>query len=367
MSAIPDRSVTGRYLLFLFFTACTLFIGCKQGPAPAGSYQPVLVQGRTMGTTYNVKFEEQTGYLNYQYEIDSILVDVNDALSHYVPSSLISGFNLADTTFSLPKTAGESRVNLLNGYFMSNFRKSRDVWKLTRGAFDPTVGPLVNFWGFGTGEKKEVGKADTAVIKGILQLVGLDQVSVEETMAAYRFKKSNPEVRLDFSALAKGFGVDEVSKLLEKRGIANYMVEIGGEVRCRGENPSGNAWKLGISQPETDAPANRFFATISLTDAAMASSGNYRNYYIRDGIKRFHSINPQTGFPEENRMRSATIIAPDCMTADALATACMVMGAEKAKSMVYTIDGIKAFLIYENNNGELEHFATAGVEYQLAR
>jgi thiamine biosynthesis lipoprotein len=357
-------STVGKKLNFIFLTI--LFgaaFSCQQSSTRSNSF--VSVEGQTMGTTYHIKFEDQEAYLNYQFEIDSVLIDVNDALSHYIGHSVISQFNEADSTFSIEKVPATERQRLLNQYFMKNYFKSIEVWKLTKGAFDPTVGPMVNYWGFGSDGRKEIGQVDTSEFNQMMQLVGFEKIKMIETMAAFNFTKKMPGIKLDFSAIAKGFGIDEVCRLLEEQGVQNYMVEIGGEVSCKGFNSKGKQWKIGISKPDSEAMINTFFATLELSEEAMASSGNYRNFYIKDGIKRFHSINPRTGFPEENNLRSATVIAQDCMTADALATACMVMGFEKAQSLVYTIDGVKAFLIYEDEAGKFDYFATTGVNFKL--
>lgn len=357
-------SSVGKRLNFVLLTILLgALFGCQPLSNRSGSY--VAVEGQTMGTTYHIKFEDQEAYLNYQFEIDSVLIDVNDALSHYLPESVISQFNTADSIFVIEKVPATARQQLLNQYFMKNYFKSIEVWKLTNGAFDPTVGPLVNYWGFGSDGRKEIGQVDSNELTQIMQLVGFDKIEMIETLAAFTFTKKMPGIKLDFSALAKGFGIDEVCRLLELRGVQNYMVEIGGEVSCKGLSSRGKQWKIGISKPDSEALLNTFFATLELSEEAMASSGNYRNFYVKDGMKRFHSINPKSGFPEENDLRSATILAQDCMTADALATACMVMGFEKAQSLVYTIDGVKAFLIYEDEAGKFDYFATTGVNFKL--
>jgi thiamine biosynthesis lipoprotein len=355
--------ITLQYTLTFLVIILTGMTNCAPNGSKSNPY--ISVSGQTMGTTYHIKFNDMPNYLNYQYDIDSVLTDVNNALSHYIPTSVISNFNLADSVFRLEKGPGETRSELLNDYFVQNYQAAYSIWKLTAGAFDPTVGPIVNFWGFGSDGRKEVGMVDTNEVEKILEFVGFHQIRFTETMAAYVFEKSKPEIKLDFSALAKGFGIDKVSEFLEAKGAEHYMVEIGGEVRSKGVNQSAKKWKIGVSKPDAQALQNEFFATLNLDNEAMASSGNYRNYYIKDGIKRFHSINPVTGFPEENNLRSATIIAEDCMTADALATACMILGKEKATSMLYTIDGIEAFLIYEKEDGNFGYFATTGVDFQL--
>ncbi|MFC3416370.1 FAD:protein FMN transferase [Algoriphagus hitonicola] len=292
--------------------------------------------GQTMGTSYQVTYLDDEGR-DFQSEIDSLLVVFNQSLSTYIPDSELSRFNLGDTLdFELP-------------YFRQVLEGSKEVFDLTDGAFDPTVGPLVNVWGFGPGGPK---LKDSVAINNLLQLVGFDQVNWDQNQV----RKEVSGLYLDFSAIAKGQGVDVVADFLAKKGIQNLLVEIGGELVARGVNDKGELWKVGVNRPEEEAPASELFSIIALENRGMATSGNYRNFYVRDSVKISHTIDPKTGYPVNHNLLSATVLADDCMTADAFATAMMVMGTEKAIALAESRDDIDVFLIYSQADGSYETF-----------
>ncbi|MEM8895127.1 MAG: FAD:protein FMN transferase [Bacteroidota bacterium] len=275
------------------------------------------------------------------------MIAFNNSLSTYIPNSEISRFNDSDSI------AFESE------YLRDILIKSKEIYELTSGAFDPTVGPLVNAWGFGPGSEQNL--LDSLTVDSLLNLVGFNKVNFDDQGAT----KPKGDLYLDFSAIAKGYGVDVVSEFLEAQGIANYMVEIGGEVRCKGKNTTGRNWLIGIDDPNVSQNERRLKATVYLEDMSLATSGNYRNFYIKDGQKVSHTISPYTGFPVEHSLLSASVFAKDCMSADAYATGFMVMGYEQSLKIIEQSDDVQAFLIYSDAQGEIQTYATPGIANYL--
>lgn len=302
----------------------------------------VTLNGNTMGTTYNITYLDPSER-DFQVSIDSLLVVFNQSLSTYVPDSELSKFNQGDTLFfGLP-------------YFLPVLQSSKAVYEITGGAFDPTVGPLVNLWGFGpTGPQLK----DSVNIDGMLELVGFNKISFDSASV----RKSKPGMYLDFSAIAKGYGVDVVAEFLQVKGIENLLVEIGGELVAMGVNEKGELWKVGINRPDELGRADELYSIVALDNKAMATSGNYRNYYEAGGVKISHTINPATGRPVNHNLLSATVLAGDCMTADAYATALMVMGTEKAIELQKSQSLFEVFLIYNDSTGQLKSYASEGLK-----
>jgi thiamine biosynthesis lipoprotein len=304
----------------------------------------VMLQGTTMGPIpYTVKYLHSENK-SHQVEVDSLLIGFNNSLSTYIPQSEISKFNIDDTLVY------ESSL------FYPVLQKSKEIFELTEGAFDPTVGPLVNAWGFGPG--KENRYLDSLSVDSLLQMVGFDKIVFDEKTAI----KKVPDMYLDFSAIAKGYGVDVVGLFLESKGVTNYMVEIGGEVRCRGVNENDKPWLIGIEDPTVTDGDQKLFTTVFLKDRSLATSGNYRNFYVVDGKKISHTISPFTGYPVNHSLLSASVFASDCMTADALATGFMVLGVERAIEIVEKTEGFDAILIYSNKEGELQTYVSEGIK-----
>jgi len=209
----------------------------------------------------------------------------------------------------------------------------------------------VNIWGFGPGGPE---LKDSVDIKNILQVVRFSKIEYDEN----QLRKKVSGIYLDFSAIAKGYGSDVVADYLQKKGIVNYLVEIGGELVAHGVNEKGELWKVGVNRPEESANAAELISIIALQDRGMATSGNYRNYYVRDSVKISHTINPATGYPVNHTLLSATVLAKDCMIADAYATAMMVMGKDEAILLDEKVDEIEVFLIYDDGNGGFKTFAS---------
>lgn len=338
----------------LFLQACD--------SAPDTKPDPVFLslEGKTMGTTYKVIYLDSLNR-NFQSSIDSALIQLNLEVSTYIDSSSISRFNQSFEPFDLGinlEMLQSAEEDLPNSHFLRNLLSSYEVYRETGAAFDPTIMPLVNYWGFGYTEKKPVAESDSLVIDSLLKLVGLDKMVLEGSVL-----HKEPGMQLDFSAVAKGYGVDMVGALLESRNVSNYFVEIGGEVRTRGLNSRGTAWQIGVSTPQPDAPLDAIELVLSLSNQAMATSGNYRNFYEVEGRRYAHTINPKTGYPELNTLLSATVVAETCMYADALATGFMVMGPEAALELAERLEGVECLLIVGVENGEAELRKTTGFDF----
>ena len=338
------RLKNGIYTLLLL---AAVFVVWKYRTSAEPSYVKQTLAGNTMGTTYSIIYFGES-LPNLKNEVDSLLVSINASLNTYLEDSEISRFNRSKSIqFDLP-------------WFYPVLKRSFEINASTQGAFDPTVMPLVNIWGFGPGEALY---PDSTYVDSLLQFVGVSTISFSEK----EVRKSDPRTQLDFSAIAKGYGVDVVSKYLTSKGLSNHFVEIGGETYCAGINmESDREWVTGILDPRSTQDNLSFFALLSSSDNAIATSGNYFNYRIRDGVRYSHTISPDTGYPIELNILSATVVAQDCMTADALATSFMVMGHEKAIDYVQSNDDIDALIIYSEEGGEISHYASEGIIKKLS-
>jgi thiamine biosynthesis lipoprotein len=343
-----------KYSLPLLLGLVFVLFSC--GSDPQGSEENYLsVQGQTMGTYYKVTYEDAR-QRNLQEAIDSLLIALNNEVSTYIPTSVIATFNSAEDSLVLAEKGRSS------DHFINNLRVAAEVYTLSDGAFDPTVMPLINFWGFGYSERQPMTKVDSSKIRKLRDLVGFDQLDLVESGERIVLKKPKPGIQLDFSALAKGYGVDIVGQLLAEKGLENYLVDIGGEVAGKGRNAKGRPWSIGVSQPSETSKLTDLVAVIPLDNKAMATSGNYRNFYEVNGVKYSHTINPQTGFPERNTLLSATIVADKCMEADALATACMVKGTTAAIKWIQQLKGVEAYLIYGKEDGSMGSWYSEGLK-----
>ena len=349
---------TGAYLLVF---AALIYAGCK---TDSGKVTPYLhLQGRTMGTTYSISYASDG--IDYQADIDSLLEEVNMAVSTYIPESTISVFNQSGEVVISDGQLGEDKVRLaVMQHFSENLRVAGVVNHKSQGAFDPTVGPLVNLWGFGW-EGRAPSKPDSLKVDSLRTLVGMHHIYGVSEGSKRMVKTDLAGVQLDFSALAKGYGVDIVAGYLESVGVSNYFVEIGGEVRAGGVSPRGDLWRIGINQPDPDADISALYTRVAISNTSMATSGNYRNYYFVDDVRVWHTINPQTGYPESNPVLSATIVYRKCMIADALATACMVMGPENGLKLIEEFKGAEALILYNSTEGKIEELMTSGFKEYL--
>ena len=309
------------YLILIFY----LFVtgGCYS----PGSGVYVKIAGFTQGTTYHITYES-SDTVDLKPKIDSLLKDFEMSFSIYDPSSLISKINRNEEVF-------------VDDQFKDVFNKAKEVWKNSDGFFDVTVLPLVNAWGFGPGIKTNMDKSH---VDSLLQFVGMNKVHINQN----RIIKERPELQLDFNAIAKGFSVDVVAKYFENLNISNYMIEIGGEIRTKGLNPGNHNWKIGIDRPDFGnmIPGQQMQVILQMKNKSLATSGNYRKFFEENGVKYVHTINPKTGYPAKTNLLSATVIAGDCITADAWATAFMAMGLEKSIAFLENQKELEAYLIY---------------------
>ncbi|MCF0206043.1 MAG: FAD:protein FMN transferase [Bacteroidales bacterium] len=298
-------------------------------------------KGFTQGTTFNITY---SGDVNYNEQIDSLLSAFCKSLSNYDSTSLISMINRNET----------DSIDALADKF---FSVSKEVWAKTDGYFDITVAPVVNAWGFGWQRHEQMQVPDSNLVADLLKYVGSDKFELADGRIAKKFS----ETQFITNAIAQGLSVDYVADFLKSKGVTDFLIEIGGEIYCSGKNPHGKEWRIGIDKPiEKSGPENRENQiVIHLTDMAVNTSGNYRKFFEEGGRKFGHSINPKTGYPQDNEMVSATVIYPDCIRADAYATAFMVMGSEKAMQIVESIDGMEAYFII-SENGEVKTVESRG-------
>ena len=331
--------------IILFFALFIAVTSCHHSK-PASKY--ISNEGYIFGTVYHITYESPEGK-DFQQDVDNELHALDMSLSTFKKESILSKVN-------------NNEPVKVDGFFTTVFKKSMEVSQKTDGAFDVTVAPLVNAWGFGFKAKQSV---TPHLIDSLRSFVGYRKMRLVDSTIV----KDDQRTMLDFSAIAKGYAVDVVGNLLHRMGCQNYMVEIGGEVVARGVNHEGVLWRIGINEPNDDEPLvpKHLQAIISLDNKAVATSGNYRNFYIENGKKYAHTIDPSTGYPVNHNLLSATVIANNCMTADAYATACMVMGVKKALAMASKNDEIEIFLIYADNEGENNVAYSSGFEKLLLK
>ncbi len=302
------------------------------------------IKGETMGTTFSVSYLDSND-IDPLPEMEQLLLEFNKSVSTYISDSEISRFNQGDSLWISTE-----------GHFYRNFMLAKDVYEKSDAWFNPAVMPLVNYWGFGYTPKKIVEVVDSLKVNELKKLIQFDSVKHRKSGKQCFLHKKINGLELDFSAIAKGDAVDEVGRLLESKGIFNYFVEIGGEVRARGKTVSGYYWRTGIRVPDESSNNNQIQLALKLKDLSVATSGNYENFFEdkSTGIKYAHTINPHTGYPEKNTLLSASVFAKDCATADAFATAFMAMGFEKSWEMVHHIAYIDACFIYSDDLGNVK-------------
>ena len=300
------------------------------------------VSGQTMGTiVYNVKFIGPPLH-EIKTEIDDELEAFNESLSTYIPNSEISRLNK------------EGSLAFESKYFLPVLKRSKSVYEKTSGTFDPSIGPLVQAWGFGP--DKSIPNLDSASVDSLKMITGFDKIVFTEKSISF------PEnFQIDFGAIAKGYAVDLVGELLEEKGITDYLVEIGGEVRCRGINNEEKSWSLGIEDPTVRINEQKLLAVVRLKNQSLATSGNYRNYYEKDGKIYAHIIDPRTGYTANHNLLSASVFASDCMTADAYATAFMVLGLEQSKQII-SQENLDAIFLYRGSDGKVKSFVSDGIK-----
>ncbi|MDC3103951.1 FAD:protein FMN transferase [Flavobacteriales bacterium] len=321
-----------RYLIFI---VC-LFFGCKR----LDSFRSLIHNvGFAQGTSYSIKYMSSD---DYHHEIDSILTVIDNSLSTYNTKSLLSQLNSGDTSL------------VLDTHFVRVFKASQHISLLSDGLFDCTVAPLVEAWGFGPNDRQEVDSLHIATL--------LQQVGYQDLWLIGDSLLSNPQQKtIDFNALAQGYTVDVIAELLDSHLVSDYLIELGGELRAKGLNSRNKKWRVGIDKPSNEIDVNdRFQIILNLHNKSLATSGNYRNFYEIDGQLYSHTINPKTAYPVQHSLLSATVIADDCITADAFATTFMLMGLDQTKDFLSKNPNLEAFLIFTNTDQSWENWSTEG-------
>jgi thiamine biosynthesis lipoprotein len=327
-----------KITLLLVLFSLLIIISCNRQSKPVY----ISFGGFTQGTTYSITYESPDSTV-YKEDIEILLANFDSSLSTYNQYSTITKIN-------------NNQSNSTDSYLHTVFTKAEEVYKTTNGAFDITVAPLVNAWGFGFHNKSEI---TNSLVDSLLEFVGFSKISIKDSFII----KSDPRIMIDMNAIAQGYSVDIVADFLEKKGVDNYLVEIGGEVKTKGLNPKQKPWRIGIDKPADNnmIPGKNLQAIITLTNKSLATSGNYRKFYEHNGVKYSHTINPKTGYPVTHSLLSATVTANDCMTADAYATAFMVMGLEKAYELAINLADIEAYFVYSDENGQYQVKSTPGI------
>jgi len=305
------------------------------------------LEGLAFGTSFHITMDDGENQVS-EADIDSLIHAMNRSLSTYIPNSDISRINNGDTTV------------IVDELFKEVFEKSARIFTESDGAFDPTIGTLVNAWGFGPADPiEDMQQKD---VDSLLVFVGFQKLKLENS----KLIKTYPEMFLDFNANAKGFAVDVIGRFLEEQGVKNYLVEIGGEIRARGNNAKNQVWRVAIEKPNFDG-SRSFQTIIALDNEAIATSGNYRKFKIDavTGEKYAHTIDTKTGYPSKSNLLSASVIGEiDCADVDAYATAFMAMGLEKTQEFLDNHIDLKAFLIYADENGSLQTYTTSNLKIE---
>ena len=333
-------------IIFILLLWC---ISCSNQPSQ------IELSGFTMGTTYNIKIiPEKDSILStklIKQNIDSVLISVNYQMSTYLFDSEITQFNNHESTTSFTVSNDFSLV----------VERALHWSKLTDGAFDITIVPLLYLWGFGPGQASELGDIfpEEHAVQKRRTHVGYEKLTTNK----YYLQKKDPFIKIDLNAIAKGFGVDAVYSFLESIGMNNIMVEIGGEVRTKGENRKNEPWMIAVETPDLESAGSKTISwALPLESKAMATSGDYRNYYEIDGIRYSHEIDPRTGYPAQTGVASATVVATNCMDADALATALIIMGPESGLQFIEKLEGVEAFLILREGKDNYRTIKSSGMK-----
>ncbi|MEH6537929.1 MAG: FAD:protein FMN transferase [Psychroserpens sp.] len=310
---------------------------CKEAPKnEVLEIENTKLSGPVFGTAYSAIYDSE---INYTKQFDSLFAVMNQSMSTYIPDSDISKLNRNEDV-------------ILDQHFAKVFLTSIEIFKTTEGAFDPTIGNVVNAWSFGADKNKIL--TDSTTIDSLMRFVGLDKVYPIYDKSGFKLNKSKGTY-LEFNAIAKGYGVDVIVEFLKSKGVENCLVEIGGEIRVRGKNiEKDTPWRVGLDEPRFDG-GQSVYKAISLKDEAMATSGTYRKFKTDNNGNRYaHIINAKTGYPTKTNILSVSVITEDCMTADAYATAFQAMGIEKVKTFLNSYPELKVFIIFENDTNEIE-------------
>lgn len=343
-------SIRYGFFLSLFIAISFLIYSCSSEKPVE---EPLILNGSTMGTTYSVKVVKDDSLFSSEYystlkgRIDSVLIMVNRQMSTYIDDSEISLFNSFQDTGWFP----------ISYDFALVVKTALEISAQTDSALDITVGPFVNLWGFGPAKDRLRKLPDSLEIKSIMSIIGINKLKVK--MKPPSIKKSIPEMYIDLSSIAKGFGVDKVSEFLVQENHTNFMVEIGGEVFTKGKNHLGSTWRIGISTPDETFDIQK---VVGIENYAMATSGDYRNFIFIDDKKYSHTIDPKTGWPIKHDLASVTVIHKNCMSADGFATAFEVLGAEKSLELAKKMK-LPVFLIVRKDNQFVEYMTPEFINF----
>jgi thiamine biosynthesis lipoprotein len=308
-----------------------------------------LIRGRTMGTFYQVQVvtDDSEGMHGLKEKVEQRLIEVNRSMSTYMPQSEISRFNAFDRTGVKFKISDD---------FYRVMRVAEKIYRLSDGAWDGTVNPLIDLWGFGRKGTKTLLPDKTEIMR-LLSAVGFHRIDI--VTPGYLIK-NRAHITVDLSSIAKGFGVDAVSNVVRNAGYENYLVEIGGEIFAAGLRKDGGQWRIGINRPQKNAAPDEIYKVVTLQDRAFATSGDYRIFFEVEGVRYSHVINPKTGYPVSNGVVSVSILSHDCTFADGLATAVMVMGHQKGLALINRLDGVEGLIVVEGADGSLSDYLSKG-------
>ena len=329
----------------LFILGLGLLLGCEEK-----ADQFLLLQGNAFGTTYSIQYYSQKEF-DAQKGIDSVFAAVNKSVNTYIPDSDISKINQGDSTV------------VIDAIFKDVFLLSERINQQSQGYFDPTIGVLRNAYGFG--DTKPHQKLDSLTLDSLMQFVGFSKVRLTP---AGTIQKRFPQIYFDFNAVAKGYGIDCLGRYLEEMGVENYLIELGGELRSKGQHlEKQKPWMVGIETIESKLENRSYSHTVTIENEGMASSGNYRKFRMDSltGKKYVHTINPLTGHAEESNVTSATVIAKTCAEADAYATTFMAMGLVKSQQLLSQLEGVEAYLTYIGINHQPQVFMTEGFKEKI--
>jgi thiamine biosynthesis lipoprotein len=322
--------------LIFFVLAAGFLLSCNNT-----SLQKISYTGTTQGTYYRITFYHPDTAVSQQ-KIEEVMQAFDASVSVYNPASLITKVN------------AQNAPVIVDDWFLDSWSIAKDVSEETDGAFDCTIGPLVEAWGFSFRDKVPMNQD---IVDSLLLLVDYRKVSVEGNSVRLEI----PGMHLDFNAVAQGLSVDVIAELLEARGVTSYLVDIGGEVKAAGTKPGGAHWRVGIEKPVDKAGyGENMQAIVQISDKALATSGSYRKFYLKDGKKYSHTIDPHTGYPVTHSLLSVTVVTENCGYADAWATAMMILGPGKSKEFLKGRNDMDVFLIYADEQGELQTWATEG-------
>ncbi|MBW2249079.1 MAG: FAD:protein FMN transferase [Deltaproteobacteria bacterium] len=331
----------------------TIYVLVAIFAAGLGYTKETPISGQTMGTTYHIKVvtDNLQKISDLKEKIDKRLEEINKSMSTYRKDSEISQFN----ALKIPRQRFK-----VSRDFAQVIMESKRLYRLTGGAWDGSIYPLVNLWGFGMSERKNRLPAKEKIAR-LLKDVGFDNIDLVD--GGYLLKKK-ASLSIDLASIAKGYAVDKVAELIKKEDIKNFLVEIGGEVYASGVKKDGRCWQIGVNRPRKEAAYDEIYKIVTLKDKAFATSGDYRNFFEIKGKRYSHILNPKTGYPVANGVVSVSIIADTCTFADGLATAVLVMGRKKGLELVNRLDDTECLIVVQDKNGFFKDFATSGFVFE---